>query len=150
MPSLKVTHRVIAVFGSVAALITMPIAILAGRYLRNWRYWNILHIVANGLTVIFIVVSFALGNAALEPTPGEYTGSDTDSHHQLGLAVFIIVVVQALGGIGAKFTRTPDHNYVTVRKGRSVVRYIHILFGLVTAGLLCKHLQGLVGSFTAY
>lgn len=133
------THlrHAIAVLGSVATLITMPIALLAGRYLRTWRYWNGLHAVANGLTVILIIVTFALGNAALKD-PNQYFGPHSDSHHKLGLAVLLIVVLQGFAGLAAKmFTRAPSYNYVTLNKRRSIFRFIHILFGIATAGILC-------------
>jgi len=125
-----------ATTAGVAVLITMPAALLIGRYLRTWRHWNLAHAGLNFLTVVLIIITFALGNAALKD-PNQYTGSHSDVHHKLGLAVFLIVVVQGIGGIGAKLlTSLPSYNYVTFNSKRHMLRYIHIALGIISAGLL--------------
>ena len=110
------THcRCLATLASVATLITMPLAVLAARCacistryaisdsradLRTWKHWNTVHAIFNITTVVLIIVSFALSNVAVGEA--EYTGADADLHHKLGLAVFVIVLVTGVGGIGAK------------------------------------------------
>lgn len=105
----------LAILASVATLITMPLAVLAGRCafisyryamfdcradLRTWKHWNAIHAVLNITTVVLIIASFALSSVAVGEA--EYTGADADLHHKLGLAVFVIVLVTGVGGIGAK------------------------------------------------
>lgn len=58
-------------------------------------------------------------------------------HHQLGLAVFIIVLVQAILGLAAKVVRKPSFNYVTLQAKRHPLRLVHIVFGIATIALLC-------------
>lgn len=69
-----------------ATLIVAPAAILLGRYARKWRHWNHVHTALNVFTLILIVITFALGNAALKD-PNQYFGPQSDLHHKLGLAV---------------------------------------------------------------
>lgn len=133
----KATDRYssIAILGSLAALVTAPAAILVARYFRSWRYWNYVHIGLNALTAIFVLIAFALANVA---TGEEYTGPGGDLHHQLGLSVFIITLVQTVLGVGAAFTRHPRFNSVTLQRGRPALRFIHIAFGIATAAILCE------------
>lgn len=130
----------VAIFGSLAALITAPAAILVARYFRFWRYWSAIHIALNALTASLIVITFALGNAALRDA-NQYSGPSADLHHQLGLSIFIITMVQTILGIGAAFTRHPSSNAVTLQKKRHPLRFIHIAFGIATAALLCKFIS---------
>jgi hypothetical protein len=115
--------------------VTAPAAILIARYFRSWRYWNYVHIGLNALTATFILIAFALANAAVGE---EYTGEGGDLHHQLGLSIFIITLVQTVLGVGAAFTRHPRFNSVTLQKGRPALRFIHIAFGIATAAILCE------------
>ncbi|KAK9898844.1 hypothetical protein P389DRAFT_193864 [Cystobasidium minutum MCA 4210] len=124
-----------AIFGSLAALVTAPAAIVVARYFRSWRYWNIVHLSLNALTAIFIVITFALGNTALKRS-NQYSGPSADLHHQLGLSIFIITLVQTILGIAARFTQPPPFNYVTLQARRPALRYIHIAFGIATAAIL--------------
>ncbi|KAK9893770.1 hypothetical protein P389DRAFT_212895 [Cystobasidium minutum MCA 4210] len=124
-----------AILGSLAALVTAPTAILVARYFRSWRHWNSVHLALNAFTAIFIVIAFALANVAVGD-PHEYSGDGADLHHQLGLAIFIITLVQTILGIGVRFTKSPPFNYVTLQPKRNAIRYIHIAFGIATAAIL--------------
>lgn len=83
------------------------------------------------------MITFALGNAAIDGA-GQYSGPGADLHHQLGLAVFIITMVQVALGVGAAMTKYPPFNYVTLQAHRPALRYIHIAFGIATIAILCK------------
>ena len=122
----------IAIFGSLAAFVTAPGAVLVARYCRAWRHWATVHWILNAFTAIFLIVNYG----TIQGVQGVETGQDF--HTALGTAVFVIVLVQTALGVLAKFTRRPQSfNYVTIQRGRSVVRYIHIVFGIVTLALLC-------------
>lgn len=62
-------QTVSAVFGSLAALVVAPAAILVARYGRKWRHWAIVHLVINVMTVSFVIIAFATGNAATGLNP---------------------------------------------------------------------------------
>lgn len=125
-----------ATLGSLAALILAPAAMLSGRYLRTWRYWNALHAILNTFTAILIVIVFALGLAALPMNHNQFFGKGADTHHKLGLATFLIVMVQSILGIGARAVKHPAYNYVTLQTKRHPLRLFHIAFGIGTAGVL--------------
>jgi len=127
-----------AVLISTATFVTVPAAVLAGRYLRKYSWWNNVHLALNLLTVALLIASFVCANIAVGG--GEYLG-DADMHHMLGLAVFVIVLVTAVGGLAARFaTQTPRFNYVTINKERSWLRYLHIFLGIASAALLYAQL----------
>lgn len=65
-----------------------------------------------------------------------YFGPHSDVHHKLGLAVFLIVIVQAVLGTAAKLTKVPPFNYVTLQTRRNSLRLFHIAFGMSAAALL--------------
>lgn len=123
----------IAVFGSLAAFVTAPGAVLVARYCRAWRHWATVHWILNAFTAIFLIVNYG----TIQGVKGVEAGQDF--HTSLGTAVFVIVLVQTALGVLAKFTSRPQaFNYVTIQPGRSVVRYLHIFFGIVTLALLCE------------
>lgn len=103
---------------------------------RKYSGWNNLHAFFNLLTVILVIVAFVLANIGVGEA--EY-GSEGDTHHDLGLAVLIIVLITALGGLAAKlFTKYPRFNYVTLNRERPLLRYLHIFLGIASAALLCE------------
>lgn len=122
-----------AIFGSLAAFVTAPGAVLVARHCRAWRHWATVHGVLNAFTAIFLIVNYG----TIHGVEGVEAGQDF--HTTLGTAVFAIVLAQTALGVAAKFTkRPPAFNYVTVQHGRSIVRYIHIVFGTVTLALMCE------------
>ncbi|KWU47434.1 hypothetical protein RHOSPDRAFT_30859 [Rhodotorula sp. JG-1b] len=127
-----------AVLGSLAFLILTPAAVLIARFGRDRISWFPPHWILNVLSVIFVIVTFALGTYA------RGNGWST-THERLGLAVFILVLLQAtLGLVGHRTQRTqltssrPSFgSYASSAKRHSfpVVRLSHALLGLITLGL---------------
>ncbi|RSH85448.1 hypothetical protein EHS25_004844 [Saitozyma podzolica] len=102
--------RVIVVHG------TAPAAIICARYMRHDPRWFIWHRALNIATVLLIVLVFALGTAAVywQGLGHQFSGPYRDLHHDLGLGLFIVVVLQ---GIRRRIRRdayqeSPDrHNF---------------------------------------
>ena len=87
------------------------------------------------ITVFLIVLVFGFGMASVS-TQGlgtSFEGSNSDLHHKVGLAVFILVLIQAILGITA-------HNF---NKGH-LTRKFHIPLGIITAaGLYWQTWEGM-------
>ena len=87
------------------------------------------------ITVFFMVLVFGLGMASVS-TQGEGTsfgGENSDLHHKVGLAVFILVLLQAILGVVA-------HNFSIGH----LTRKIHIPLGIITAaGLYWQVWEGM-------
>lgn len=149
-----------AVLGSLAFLILTPAAVLIARFGRDRISWFPPHWVLNLLSVIFVIVTFALGTYARgngwSTTHERFVtrrsllkrlGSAqlTQRLYRLGLAVFILVLLQAtLGLVGHRTQRTqltssrPSFgSYASSAKRHSFpfVRLSHVLLGLITLGL---------------
>ncbi|RSH83674.1 hypothetical protein EHS25_005578 [Saitozyma podzolica] len=128
-----------AVFACVAVLGTAPAAALAGRYMRR-RGWFACHRALNTATVLLIILVFALGTAAVnsQGQGTQFSGPNRDLHHDLGLAMFIIVVLQGISGFAASFTPKGDRGASSggVLMGKSSFRWCHIIVGIVVMGLL--------------
>ena len=89
-------HSLIRAHGVIAAitfLVIVPAAIMINRfYTKSWlaiRY----HIWLQILTVLLTTVIFVLGYFAVGPER-----SLTNPHHGIGLAIYILVLVQFIGG----------------------------------------------------
>ncbi|TNY20468.1 hypothetical protein DMC30DRAFT_439181 [Rhodotorula diobovata] len=130
-----------ATLGSLAFLVAAPLAILVARVGRDSFRWFPLHALANTLTVVLVIVCFALATY-------EVGGEFDDFHQKLGLALLILVLVQALLGLGAHFTRPTRLTSsrpslrapVTAPPAKpprtfGVPRIVHVLLGLVTLAL---------------
>lgn len=95
--SLPEYHKLIIGHGVVAAIIflfTVPSAIFVAKfYFRNPRLALRLHIWLQILTVGLLTVVFILGWMAVGPER-----SLTNPHHGIGVAIYTLVLVQALGG----------------------------------------------------
>jgi len=122
-----------AVFGSLAAMILAPAAILSARWLRNTR-WFPAHALLNLATAMSIVITFALGTqAAMSGGHGsQFVGEHASRHHKLGLAVFILVILQSVGGAAIHWL--PQGHFI---------RWSHVGIGLVVAG--CLYAQTYLG-----
>lgn len=105
----------------------MPIALLAGRYLRSDPRWFRIHAIFNTVTTLLIILVFGLGMGAVGSLDlgTQFNGPYSDLHHKLGLFVFIIVLVQAILGVAA---------HGTTRK--HFLRRLHVPFGILVAGFL--------------
>lgn len=90
-------HTIILAHGILAGLtflILVPTAILvASFYHRNPRLALRIHIAINTFVVILVTIIFILGYFAVGPER-----SLTNPHHGIGLAIFLLILVQAFGG----------------------------------------------------
>jgi hypothetical protein len=94
----------------------------------------------NSITVSLIVLVFALGMASVytQGAGTSFEGSNSDLHHKVGLAVFILVLIQAILGVIA-------HNF---NKGH-FTRKFHIPLGIITAaGLYWQTWEGMHNEWT--
>ena len=117
--------------GSLGLIVSAPLAILVGRYMRR-STWFPIHAVINVLVAILVISCFGMGVWA--------TGSPAfvDTHHKVGLAIFIIVIIQVLLGAVAHKSRlsmpSPTTRVPTLAS-KSPIRLVHIVFGLATIAL---------------
>jgi hypothetical protein len=129
-----------ATFACIAVLFTLPIAVLAGRYLRSrGPVWFRIHMIFNSITTFLIILVFGLGmgSVATQATTTSFEGSGSDLHHKVGLTVFILVLIQATLGIIA-------HNFNTGH----ITRTIHISLGIITvAGLYWQTWEGMLNEW---
>ena len=90
-------HTLITAHGILAAITFLgivPAAILiAGFYHRNGRLALRIHISLQVLTVLLTTVIFVLGYFAVGPER-----SLTNPHHGIGLAIYLLILFQAIGG----------------------------------------------------
>lgn len=90
-------HTLILGHGVIAAITflgVVPAAILiASFYHRNPRLALRIHIYLQILTVILTTIIFVLGYFAVGPDR-----SLTNPHHGIGLAIYVLVLLQAIGG----------------------------------------------------
>ncbi|KAN0135578.1 hypothetical protein V8E53_006469 [Lactarius tabidus] len=126
-----------AIFASIAVLGTAPAAILLGRYWRHDSRWFAYHRLLNSATVLLIILTFGLGTAAVNSQGAgtQFSGPQHDLHHDLGLTLFLLVLLQGLLGVVA-------HSVKSSRMvlGKSIVRWGHIIFGITVMGLLIVEL----------
>lgn len=96
-----------AAFACIAVLITLPIALLTARLFRNNPSWIRTHLFLNTATAILLIVAFALGVASIlvgsDDGDVQLTGDEADVHHTLGLAVFVLFMVQVVIGFVAHY-----------------------------------------------
>ncbi|POS86466.1 hypothetical protein EPUL_001323 [Erysiphe pulchra] len=95
--SLKQYHHIIKAHGIIAVitfLIIVPAAILIAQFFTRSRFWAIrLHIYFQILTILLSTVVFTLGWFAVGPSR-----SFTNPHHGIGLAIYVLILVQGLFG----------------------------------------------------
>jgi hypothetical protein len=83
--------------------------------------------------LIVLVFGLGMGSVAIQGMCTSFTGPNSDLHHQVGLAVFILVLIQTVLGLIA-------HNFETGHLSRK----IHIPFGILTvSGLYWQTWEGL-------
>ncbi|GFZ52453.1 hypothetical protein JCM24511_10226 [Saitozyma sp. JCM 24511] len=135
-----------------AVLGTAPAAIICARYMRHDPRWFIWHRALNIATVLLIVLVFALGTAAVywQGLGHQFSGPYRDLHHDLGLGLFIVVVLQGIRRVlvtlragfqrGFAATRTKKAPTATTSEGmflgKSLFRWGHAVAGIVVMGLL--------------
>jgi hypothetical protein len=90
-------HRLILGHGVIAAIVFLfivPTAIMTLRFQARRPPWAMrLHIWLQVLTVALTTVLFVLGWFAVGPSR-----SLTNPHHGIGLAIYVLVLAQAIGG----------------------------------------------------
>jgi hypothetical protein len=157
MPNLLLSSRLCsalltAVFACAIGLFLLPSTLILTRIQRQRASpsWFRLHVTLNGLTVALIALVFALGMAAVgtQDAGTQLSGDESDLHHKLGLAIFILVLLQALLGLVAHLTKAPSASSADLpmsksmkgqeesRQSRHWTRYLHACIGLITVGLL--------------
>ncbi|KAJ7696770.1 hypothetical protein B0H17DRAFT_1053001 [Mycena rosella] len=125
-----------AVFASVATLITAPAAILVGRYFRSQRWWFNTHLTLQTLTAFSSSRSVSSGGNG-----DQLTGPKADPHHDIGLAIIVLFLLQFLLGVVAHFTHSAgpsssDSAFPTLTTPKSPLRHLHVIFGIVMTALL--------------
>lgn len=97
--NLVVAHGVLA---AITFLFIVPFAIMINRFYSQSPYWKLrLHIWAQVLTVFLTTVIFTLGWFQVGPRR-----SLTNPHHSIGLALYVLILVQFIGGyLNYKATR---------------------------------------------
>jgi hypothetical protein len=66
---------------------------------RLGKHWLLIHLSLNGLIVVLTFVGFVLALEATDKDGGDHDGHFAkDKHHKIGLAIFILVLVQFLAG----------------------------------------------------
>ncbi|KAJ6541612.1 hypothetical protein B0H19DRAFT_1268593 [Mycena capillaripes] len=133
-----------SVLGSVATLITAPAAILIGRYFRSRSWWFKAHVTLQTMTAILVIVGTALSLHAVDHNGNgnQLTGRLKDPHHDLGLSVLVLFLVQFVIGVVAHYTHSAGHGYgkdsafPTLMTPKNPLRHVHVVFGIVMTALL--------------
>ncbi|KAJ7620226.1 hypothetical protein FB45DRAFT_929754 [Roridomyces roridus] len=127
-----------AVLAGLAALITAPAAILIGRYFRSRQWWFKAHLFLQIITAIFIITLFAVGLLAVASggNGNQLTGPKKDPHHDIGLAIAVLFLLQFVLGIGAHLTHSAGPGKYTLTTPKSPLRHVHVGMGLVVTALL--------------
>ncbi|KAI0023163.1 hypothetical protein F4780DRAFT_730208 [Xylariomycetidae sp. FL0641] len=89
-------HTLVTGHGVIAAitfLFIIPAAILYARFNRNWVTGRRMHAYLQVLAVLLSTVVFVLGWFAVGPNR-----SLTNPHHGIGVAIYTMILVQAIGG----------------------------------------------------
>ena len=93
LPQYHILIRGHAVIAAITFLFIVPLAILIKRFGSNVRDSVRAHIWLQILTVLLTTVIFVLGWFAVGPSR-----SLTNPHHGIGLAIYVLVLAQFLGG----------------------------------------------------
>ncbi|KAJ6541609.1 hypothetical protein B0H19DRAFT_1268591 [Mycena capillaripes] len=131
-----------AVLACVATLITAPAAILIGRYFRGRRWWFNTHLTLQTMSLVLIVPSVALGLQSIGHNHhgSQLTGAKADPHHDLGLSILILFLVQFLVGVIAHYTHAAapakGSTFPTLTTPKNPLRHVHVVFGVVMTALM--------------
>jgi len=113
-----------ALFACIAALFTLPVALIATRFMRKDPRWFRTHVIFNTLTTLLIILTFGLGIGAVQASDlgMQFAGPNSDLHHQVGAAVLSTTLMQFILGVLAHYTP----------RG-SFFRRLHVPFGIIVA-----------------
>ncbi|KAF7347203.1 CBD9-like protein [Mycena venus] len=131
-----------AVLGSAAALLTAPAAILIGRYFRSRSWWFKVHVTLQTFTAIFVITGTILSLVAVNANGNgtQLTGRLKDPHHDFGLSILILFLLQFVIGVGAHYTHSaaPAKGSVfpTLTTPKSPLRHVHVVFGVIMTALM--------------
>lgn len=124
MPGYKSTIRGHGIVAAIVFLLVVPAAIMIAKFFdRNPRLALRLHIWLQVITVFLVTAAFALGWLAVGPAR-----SLTNPHHGIGLAIYVMVLVQVIWG--SLIHRT--------EKGRDRLRIPLKLFVSLLIGTTCE------------
>ncbi|KAL9935217.1 hypothetical protein V8E36_005565 [Tilletia maclaganii] len=108
------------IFMTIAWMGLVPAGILVGRFGRSYRSWLKYHRAIQLASLAFITIGFALGVSGVKSAGGPHF---ENTHQRLGLAMFVLVLIQAAGGqVGHIIFRS---------KGIRLQNYGHMLLGVV-------------------
>lgn len=93
LPQYHILIRGHGVIAAITFLLIVPSAILIKRFGPNLRLSVRVHIWLQILTILLTTVIFVLGWFAVGPSR-----SLTNPHHGIGLAIYVLVLVQFIGG----------------------------------------------------
>ncbi|KAF7292044.1 Cytochrome b561 domain-containing protein [Mycena indigotica] len=135
-----------AVFACIATLFTAPAAILIGRYFRGRPWWFKAHLWLQSVTASCIIIVFAVGIVAVLSGAShivQLTGPKADAHHDLGLAILILFLLQYLLGIAAHYTHSAGPAgaqkgaaFPTLSTPKHALRHLHVFCGVAMTALL--------------
>jgi len=132
-----------AVLVSVATLLTAPAAILIGRYFRSRSWWFKVHLTLQTVTAILVITGTALSLVAVDHNGNgnQLTGRLKDPHHDLGLSILVLFLLQFVIGVGAHYTHSAGHAkgtsaFPTLTTPKNPLRHVHVVFGIIMTALL--------------
>ncbi|KAJ7810525.1 hypothetical protein B0H14DRAFT_2863511, partial [Mycena olivaceomarginata] len=131
-----------SILTSVAALIAAPAAILIGRYFRSRSWWFKAHVTLQAFTAIFVITGTALSLVSVvhNGNGDQLTGRLKDPHHDLGLAILVLFLLQFVFGVVAHYTHSAGHSkgsaFPTLTTPKNPLRHVHVVFGIVMTALL--------------
>ncbi|KAF8881914.1 hypothetical protein BD779DRAFT_1675245 [Infundibulicybe gibba] len=128
-----------AVFAGIATLLTghlqsLPHATSGGIAAGSWSMPSCRHHLPL-LTISFILAGVAVRHGG---HGWQFTGKRNDTHHSLGLSVFILVAVEGAIGFVAHYTKARQGTRAlpTLTARKNPIRHVHMFCGIAISGLL--------------
>lgn len=125
--SLPQYHKIIAGHGVLAVitfLFIVPAAIMVAQFHKRSKFWATrVHIYLQALTILLSTVVFTLGWFAVGPSR-----SFTNPHHGIGMAIYVLVLVQGLAGYFINITSRK-----MLPRKLPIISMLHHWIGRITA-----------------
>ncbi|WVQ80714.1 hypothetical protein IAT38_002819 [Cryptococcus sp. DSM 104549] len=127
------SHKILVahvVCGALAAMAVLPTGMLVPRIARGMttsRWWFPVHGVLNG------ILGFGLVTAAFAIARANFDGGFNSSHRKLGLALFVLCLLQTLLGIFVHWYQRA-HRFQTAA-GRGPTNFLHMMLGVFIIGI---------------